>query len=544
MDDELDPAFLDLDLPSPHASTSSLGAGFGSALDDHEDLDSLNSHGHHHALDLDLDLELDLGIDYGGAGLPASLDELPDPHSPPSTPPRRRGGSKLAVAGAGAAEGGGGGLSLADELASAARPQRQRDLMRELGLGSDSGGEDEDEQRTTGGSSRGEYSSGEDEDVRDGRESLGAGFGRMSAQAGGIVADPFGGSPRRSASSLGRSPRMRPSTSSLTSYTPGGSTPDDLDAEADEAAQQDEVDAALHEAAASLEQSMETTSTFLAHLRQHVTAEVDPHAASAAAPGSFSRAIGADDPLPPSTSSPAPALDYTDRQPIVEAHASTLVRRLYELAKQRESQLRELAEMERVVGRTEPGWRAALADLEPLEWSDDENEAGEGGETNGVEQGEPVAHEPSAEDERRTSSGPVALDAAPPPSLPRSRPPPASSLALSRAHDDLAALRTLTSSLLSALSSISDLTQVASALASDSGRKLRALKAQAGTLRDELGAVERSEAFVEAFEGRSEARRTLGGGRAAESARREVEGVRETLEEGWRRAQSMLAVKA
>ncbi|GAA5855163.1 hypothetical protein JCM9279_007571 [Rhodotorula babjevae] len=542
MDDELDPAFLDLDLHSPHASTSSLGADFGSTRV-HDDLDSLDSHGHAHALDLDLDLEPDFGTVYGGVGLPSSLDGLPEQHTPPSTPPRRRGDSKLAVSGPGAAEGGGGGgLSLADELASAARPQRQRDLMRELGLGSDSGEDERDEERTTGGSSQGGYSSDqEEEDVRHGGSALGAGFGRTTAPAGSVVADPFTGSPRRSAASLGRSPRTRPSTSSLTSYTPGGSTPDELDAEADEAAQQDEVDAALREAEMSLEQSMQTTSAFLAHLRQHVTAEVDPHAA---APARTPLAAPIDEPLPPTaSSSPAPALDYTDRQTVVEAHASTLVRRLYELAKQRESQLRELGEVERVLGRTEPGWRAALAELEPLDFSTDEgeDEVDERGKMNGADQEPPV--EPSANGERPSSPRPLALDAPGPAPPPRSRPPPASSLALSRAHDDLAALRTLTTSLLSALSSISDLTQVQSALASDAGRKLRALKAQAGTLRDELGAVERSEAFVEAFEGRAEGRRTLGAGRAAESARREVEGVRETLEEGWRRAQSMLVVR-
>ncbi|GAA5944515.1 hypothetical protein JCM3775_005883 [Rhodotorula graminis] len=540
MDDELDPAFLDLDLPSPHASTSSLGAGFGSTLDhdDLDDLDSLDRHTHAHGLGLDL--ELDLDTDYGGAGLPASLDDLPDGHSPPSTPPRRRGGSKLAVAGAAGAADGGGGLSLADELASAARPQRQRDLMRELGLGSDSGEEDEDDERTTGGSSRGSGSSSSEEgDMRHGEDALGAGFGR----AGGVVvADPFGGSPRRSASSLARFPRPRPSSSSLTSYTPGGSTPDDGDAEVDEAAQQDEVDAALREAAASLDESMQTTSAFLAHLRQHVTTEVDPHAAALAAP--CPSPVGIEPPRSSATSSPAPARDYTDRQPVVESHASTLVRRLYELAKQRESHLRELGEVERVLGRTEPGWRAALADLEPLEWPDDEDEGGDGGDTNGDEPPAPTEPVPSGDVEGLSSFGPLALDPARPAPPPRSRPPPASSLALTRAHADLAALRTLTTSLLAALSSISDLTQVQSALASDSGRKLRALKAQAGSLRDELGAVERSEAFVEAFEGRSEGRRTLGDGRAAESARREVEGVRETLEEGWRKAQSMLAVRA
>ncbi|TNY24363.1 hypothetical protein DMC30DRAFT_165005 [Rhodotorula diobovata] len=533
MDDELDPAFLDLDLPAPHASTSSLGPGFGSTLDSDNDNDddpaSLPSHGDAHALDLDLELEL--GSDYalGAGGALDELDTLRDRvvHDPPATPARRRGGSTLA-AGEGM-----GGLSLADELASAARPQRQRDLMRELGLGSD-----EEDGAGVGQPSGDDYSDQDELEMRreDG-EALGAGLGRLAAPSG-DEDDPFGSSPRRSASSLGRTPRTRPSTASLTSYTPGRSTPDDLDAEAEEAAQQEEVDAALQDAATSLEDSMHTLSVFLGHLRQHVTAEVDVHSANpapAAAPDVPSSA-------PNGAAAPVDNIDYIDRQPIIESHASTLVRRLYDLAKQREAQLRELGEMERVLGRTEPGWRAVLAELEPLELSEDEEDGGGDGldEPNGVE-------EHGLADELRAASplGATVDATAPRAPHPRARSSTAApSTTLAHAQDDLAALRALTASLLSALSTISDLAQVQSALASDFGRKLRALKTQAGAVRDELGAVDRSEAFVKAYEGQSERARTTGEGRAAESVRREVEAVRDRLEEGWTKAQSMLAVRA
>ncbi|BGP41279.1 hypothetical protein JCM10449v2_005256 [Rhodotorula kratochvilovae] len=532
MDDELDPAFLDLDDLPPRASgasSSSLGAGFGAALsspdhgdDDNDDDDPLAAHAH--APDLDLDLELGGGFGHpAGAGELDALDSAHDPSDEDEalrTPPRRRGGSTLSVGG------GGGGLSLAAELASAARPQRQRDLMRELGLG-----DDEDEE---GASAEDAYSA-EEEDEED---ALGAAFGRATpASADGD--DPFGGSPRRSASSLARLVRTRPSSASLASYTPN-STPQD-DAEADEMAQE-EIDAALQEAAASLERSMETTTAFLAHLRQHVTAELDPHATSStpapALDGSLERTLSSS-----SSSDPLPPIDYTDRQPIVEAQTSTLVRRLYDLAKQRESQLRELTEGERILGRTKPGWRAVLAELEPLDFSDDDDEAVDDDDVpiapNGVN-----AHLPP-DASRSASPFSTASDAAPRAPSPRSRSTAQSTAALADAHSDLAALRTLTTSLLSALSSISDLTQVQSALASDAGRKLRALKAQASAVRDELGAVERCEAFVQAYEAREPRRASgEGEGRRAAQARREVEGVRERLEEGWARAQSILAVRA
>ncbi|GAA5822727.1 hypothetical protein JCM3770_000557 [Rhodotorula araucariae] len=546
MDDGLDPAFLDLDglpartsLPAAH-----LGAGFGTALSS-LDLgadDPLAVH----ARALDLDLELELGDGFGrrrGVDELADLDATHDPSRSSASededegfrtpPPRRR---------APAGGGGVGGLSLAAELASAARPQRQRDLMRELGLADD----DDDDDAGMGADGSEEEAYSEDEDGVHPVPSLGAGFGRATP------ADADGSSPRRRASSLARPVRSRPSSPSPTSSVPNGAELGDPGA--DEASRE-EVDAALQDAAASLGRSMETTGAFLAHLRQHVTTEVDPqaraslptaaHPAPSDAPEHTSRSP---------TPTPPPPIDYTDRQPVVEAHASTLVRRLYDLAKHREAQLRELADIERVLGRTEPGWQAVLADLEPLDFSDDDDRDYD-------ETDDPVIDVPPVDGidphipPRSTS--PTFPAPARRTVLLRTRSTEQSTAALAQAHEDLADLRTVTTSLLAALASISDLTQVQSALASDAGRKLRALKAQAGTVRDDLGAAARCEAFVRAYEAREPAlpaaaatvavavtaARVGAGGRHAARARCEVEAVRARLEEGWARAQSILAVR-
>ncbi|GJN90122.1 hypothetical protein Rhopal_003121-T1 [Rhodotorula paludigena] len=468
-DDDLDPALLDFD--SPAHGSSSLGAGFGSSLDNDDDDLAFGSSAHDE-LELGSGFGSALGAELDGPNGLAGLEGAHDsPAHEPATPARRRGnGSTMSEAGAGAQ------LSLAAELASAARPERHRDLLNELGLG----GSDDDD----GAQDEEQYS----EDEVGSAGMLGSGFGQgnggMGARAGG--ADPFSASPRRAPS---RQVRTRPSSASLAHpmHPSRGGVPSSDDEEA-EVRTQEQVDAALREATASLDDSVQTITTFLAHLRQHVTAEINSSApvpsvsaASSAIPNGF--------PHPSSASAP---LDYTDRQPIVESISSTLVRRLHDLAKQRESQLRELTEVERVFARNESGWRAVLADLDPLDFDDDELPI------DGVE------HAPN---------GVNGVDS----HLPPNAPAPASPV-------PPAAPR----------------------------RKLRALKTQATALRDELAALERSEEFVRAYEEKEEppvlAQARAGGGSAegphAARARREVDVVRQTLDEGWKRAQSILAVRS
>ncbi|GAA5879045.1 hypothetical protein JCM8547_006226 [Rhodosporidiobolus lusitaniae] len=537
MDDELDPAFLDLDLP-PHAGAlgDSLGAGLNDSLDHDSDPDapsssSSSSHGD----------DLHLGAGFGNT-LGAELSDLDEPVSPSrlrhssnstagggggrargdsdglSTPRRRNGSGTSALAGQGQR------MSLAFELASASGPAggRTRDLMRELGL---SEGE-EDQHDALVEEDEGEETSFEQEQVE---------RRLFSSQGGKGKSESFGGAPspgRRPASRLNK----KQSTASFVSFAPNERVEE---GEEDQGISEEALDAALQEAATAIESSISTTSTFLSHLRQHTTVEVNPSSAaplqfsslepsassSTLATGSLQRTTSTPSPAPP------PPADYTDRQPVVEALASSLLKHLYDVAAQRETQLRELTEMERVFARPESGWRAVLAGLEPLPPDPDaEGEEEESsGEPNGVLP--PDAAAPTS----------PFLDSDAPPPLASSRPPPPPSAA-SLSQQSLLSLRTETSSLLSALSSITDLTQVSSALSSDAGRKLRALRAQVTTVKEELGAVERSEEFVLRYEEKQGEREREG--RAAEMAKREVEKVREALEDGWERARRMLETPA
>ncbi|BGP17553.1 hypothetical protein JCM10213_004094 [Rhodosporidiobolus nylandii] len=550
MDDELDPAFLDLDLPS-HGSGlgDSLGAGFGAPLD----------------LDLDDDEPQFSGsgaLGELGSGFGALLgDELDG--EPGSTSrsrhssaqrahgasgrgagsqadsgfatPRRRNGSGASLLDQAANGGGGNRMSLAFELASASGPPggRTRDLMRELGIEED----DSEEQH---------YEEDEEAEEEDEFEAAQQQVGRRlfgGNEADEARDDPFG------AAGVGASPGRRPasrmlraksSTASFASFAPGG---EEATTPKPEGISQEELDAALKEATDGLQASMATTGTFLSHLRQHVTVEVDPSSAppapslsSATLEPSSSSSILLSGSLQRSTSTPSPLapsppseVDYTDRQPLVESLASSVLKRMYAVAAQREQQTRALTEMERVFARNEGGWRAVLAGLEPLPPDEDEAGEGDGDATVVLENG--VSLTP----EEPVPSSPF-LDGAPPPASSRVAPPPS---AASEAQHQLHDLRSLTTSLLSALSSISDLSQVQSALSSDAGRKLRALKVQVGGVKDDLSAVERAEEFVREYE----AREAQHGKRDfAEMARREMQAAQEALEVGWRKAQSVFQV--
>ncbi|GAA6013772.1 hypothetical protein JCM11491_005093 [Sporobolomyces phaffii] len=185
-----------------------------------------------------------------------------------------------------------------------------------------------------------------------------------------------------------------------------------------------------------------------------------------------------------------------DRQPVVETLASSLVKALYSAAKNRATDARDVTEFERILNRNEPGWEAILADLEPL----------------------PLPHDDDDDDD----------DLVPSDSVP-------ASLAT-----EFGQLRALTETILSALASVSDVAQVQSALASEAGRKLRALRAQAVTARDELVALDHSEAFVRDFEERA---RRNGKREYAQEARDIMRRVESDLDDSSRRARSILEVR-
>ncbi|GAA5961066.1 hypothetical protein JCM21900_006693 [Sporobolomyces salmonicolor] len=413
-DDELDPAFLDLDLDLAHHGSNRLGDSFDRALD----------------LDLDLQLHTGptgngLGSSSLGAGFGAALGhELEfdhrgeEEHSPRSrrstgetahgpvgggselsTPRRRTGSGSGSGNGNGNHNGNGGSpapgqlsanrMSLAFELASAASPGtgRSKDLMRELGI-------DEDENEDVGEQEGHEDGEDEDEDELEGdegdllgQEALGRKLFHRDSDVQDDRDDLFGSTSSSSRLQLPRSRiRLKPSSASLASF----STSVEADFEAGSVPTQEELDAAFQEATAALQSSMGTTRTFLSHLRQHVTADVDSHVplvAAAATPpasslapppsaslnGSLQRTLSSQA-SSSSLTPPPPPQDFTDRQPVVEKLASRYIKSLYDLAKQREGQLRELTEMERVFARNEAGWRSVLAEVDPLPPDQDEHE--------------------------------------------------------------------------------------------------------------------------------------------------------------------------
>ncbi|GAA5827428.1 hypothetical protein JCM11251_003810 [Rhodosporidiobolus azoricus] len=553
MNDELDPLFLDLDVSShSNGLGDSLGAGFGNQLDEFDN-------DHRSSFDSGTSPQLDLVSGFGNAlgaelnGLNELAEEegkklrhssthgsvggLSDRGSADDghATPRRRNGS--------GSNRGGSRISLADELASASGPPggRTRDLMRELGI--EEGEEDELEDDGEEGESE------EEEDPEEQLERRLFGGSRVEEEKS---EDQFLGA---SASPARRPGSRLRTTQSIPSFAVEGDA-DETEEEPALGISQEELDAVFQEAAEALESSIATTGTFLSHLRQHVTGEVDPSSSSSAPPppslqhsSSTTHLTGAlQRPTPSASASPDPPIDYTDHQPLVESLASSLLKRLYDVASQREAQARELTEIERVFARSEGGWQAVLAGLEPLRLEDETEE-------------EDAERREEADDAEHLSrsNGALPIDTAYPDSplgSPSSAHPPSTSapplpplpnLTLSPADallPPLTSLRTLTTTLLSALSTISDTSSVQSALSSEVGRKLRAVKGLVGSLREEGELREKAEEFVRVYERERERDSREKGARGrescAEQARREVEAAKALLEDGWRKAQSML----
>ncbi|KAK4699840.1 hypothetical protein P7C70_g6415, partial [Phenoliferia sp. Uapishka_3] len=359
-------------------------------------------------------------------------------------------------------------LSLAFELASAASPGKRssnRDLLRSLGIEEDEGVEDEDEDSR---------SEGEDEEDFDDSGYGGAGSDRVV---------PGGGSPPRNKSVA----MARPSSASLASaFHSFDENPNAGGFEAIEMARE-ESDAAFLGATSALESALESTGAFLGHLRQHTSTAIEME-------------VSLNSPRKSSFFQTGSGEDYTDRQPQLENLATGVIKSMYEITQTRESQVRELSEMERLVANPAANWQAALSSLAPL-------------------------------------SPPAS------PSLPSPSSPSASTSLPPNARIELSNLRDITSSLISALSSLSELSQVNNAGVGEAGRKLRALRGHLGTAKEDLTGLEKSERFVKEYERKSkvEGRKK---GWYAEIAREQMRGAEEALDLGWRRAKEVLEAAA
>ncbi|GAA5907096.1 uncharacterized protein JCM6883_006137 [Sporobolomyces salmoneus] len=230
---------------------------------------------------------------------------------------------------------------------------------------------------------------------------------------------------------------------------------------------------------------------------------------------------------------------FVDRQPLIETLASSLVKSLYAATKTRETQVRAMSEYERLFTRTEAGWESILSELEPIE--DDELLSTGPPRIDDVDSPHSTTRS-SLQDERSNDD-----------------PQPSTSLALAEnlnlvdissnheplreiqragfVSEDLQQLRAFTSNILNAFASANDVVQVQSALASESGRKLRALRTQVATIRDEIVQLEESESFVLEYEG---SMRVNGRRSYAEEARSIMDGMESSFELSYEKARTIL----
>lgn len=506
-DDELDPAFLDLDLPA-HAS-SSLGAEFsGSSLDIDRLDDSYEAQLGAGFRDATLGDELQFGgetldgleafdPDAAGARSVHLADSDDDGNGASScddadavrTPSRQK-RARIRTAPQ--------HQSLAFELASVARPSRERTLLSELGL------EDDDDEEV-GGSDKSDISACESEGFLGGRN------GGHSART-----------PLRRQNGLARlddnhnvlaSPRRRTATNGRRAV------PSSLEEDADrfreveqDAKRERALEQDLEAAAADLSDSTRDILEFMNRLRIHVGSASEPTNSTTV-----------------STVASTPPLDYRDRQPVAEDLCSAFLRSLQSSATRQTEQQQDLTVLERELARSDVGWQHALAGLDPLPHDlFDDYPAHDPLGDHLLDEAAQVAHyhdpglaRPTRTQDRADSTATVGASIT----------------------SELASLRSTTQSLLTILTSLAEQNQVQHALTSDAGRKLRALRTQLAALKDEAAHVERSELFVEAYESARHDPRTRSEGKeesAAAMARREVAAVQQRLESGWLTAQKIL----
>ncbi|GAA5864939.1 hypothetical protein JCM3774_003917 [Rhodotorula dairenensis] len=523
-DNELDPAFLDLELPA-HSSTlllsSSLGVGFGgSSLDindrlEHDSFEAQLGAGFGTVLDDELG-DLHLGPGLLGQLEQLDVDGLRSVHlssrqgedgassssSDDAGPSRMRSRSKQKRARVRTERQ---HQSLASELASVARPvRRERALLHEFGL------EDDDERDAIEPSDPSE----DDSEGSLGRRSFADAGRRPSRRDDGLAHLP-------ARNQVAASPRRQTARNGV--FGSSASLKGELDDSAllahHREAEQDverirAVERDLEALAAELSASSGDILAFMSRLNIHVGVSPDHTDRLSEPDNSTAAAAVAHSPF-----------DYRDRQGVVEDLCLAFLRALHSAAAKRSEHSPGLMALEREVARTDSSWQLVLAALDPLPhdlFEDDppDNRAGKHRNIDAVV---------VTDDNNLASRSPPQRSVDP------------STLARDSATTELALLRSTTQSLLSTLASVAEQTQVQSALTSDAGRKLRALRTQLGTLRDEVGGVERSAAFVEAYEARQQSpAHPTGGDSAAVRARREVEEVQRRLDLGWIKAQAIL----
>ncbi|KAM0786544.1 hypothetical protein ACM66B_002001 [Microbotryomycetes sp. NB124-2] len=261
---------------------------------------------------------------------------------------------------------------------------------------------------------------------------------------------------------------------------------------------------------ALLEQTSQASTRFLEILRVHTTREVDANKtpSTLSAPTFDASANSSQDAL----------LGFIDRQPLLEKLASDVIKTIQEEARQRESQLQELIELERAFSRGDAAWQQALAGIEALpDWT-------------------PISAIGVAVVQQALSPAvsPILTNGDASPRQPLSSP--------ALISDEMTSLREATSSFIASLSSINEVTQVNTVAAADVGRKLRAVRNQVATLAEDFASYERSAAFVERDFADQQRQNVLLRRKKADKARDIVADVEQRLDESWSKAVTMLGV--
>jgi hypothetical protein len=243
-----------------------------------------------------------------------------------------------------------------------------------------------------------------------------------------------------------------------------------------------------------LTRDLAATETFLGHLRR---IDTDGHAVVVAASGS--------------TSSPA-----------LEQLATDIIRRINDSARDRESQVRQLLEVDRELRKigAEVGGDDVLGSVDALDDVPLSDKPSTPQAPSPVTRSARTSHPPKkstlqvvdeddddweAELNRRQLMGDEDEDEDDGPPTPRDAsssapPPPAGPATPAATLSQLAHLRAVTADLIGSLSTISEQTQVNGAASADAGRKIRALKNKMGGMQADWEGAERARVRIERWE--------------------------------------------
>jgi hypothetical protein len=173
----------------------------------------------------------------------------------------------------------------------------------------------------------------------------------------------------------------------------------------------------------------------------------------------------------------------TERQFAAEKLVSTLTKALYELAKRREDQIKELKDIESAISDPDPAWQMSLAEVEPLPAFQDFSSPD-------VQYTTTLEDVQEEDEDDETQAATIRL-----PQNSHNSASPRNPLLPELAH-----LRNTTDLLIASLSSVADQTHVGKATNTGISRKLKSMQGALTGMRQEAESVERSIDYVRHWE--------------------------------------------